>query len=80
MLKPILLGVEGEAKEIVLSHGAGLAYEPENKEAFLSAVEAISSDAQQYEVYQQGCAALAKAFDRKALAERMLDIMQEVKQ
>lgn len=80
MLKPILLGVEGEAREIVLSHGAGLAFEPENKEAFLSAVEAISSDAQQYEVYQQGCAALAKAFDRKALAERMLDIMQEVKQ
>lgn len=80
MRKPILLGVEGEAKEIVLSHKAGIAFEPENTESFLNAVEAISSDAQRYEAYQQGCASLAKAFDRKALAERMLHIMQEVKQ
>ncbi len=80
MLKPILLGVEGEAKEIVLSHQAGIAFEPENKEAFLNAVEAISSDEQKYKAYQQGCAELAKAFDRKVLATKMLHIMQQVKQ
>jgi len=34
MQKPILLGVEGQAKELVEEYGAGLCFEPENRHDF----------------------------------------------
>jgi len=78
MQKPILLGVEGEAKKIVLSHNAGLAFEPENKQEFLDGIDKISHETDKYEEYQKGCAALAEDFDRNKLADKMLDILQKV--
>ncbi|MDD4649615.1 MAG: glycosyltransferase family 4 protein, partial [Desulfoplanes sp.] len=38
MRKPILLGVEGQAREIVEEHGAGICFEPENEGDFLEKV------------------------------------------
>ena len=35
MEKPILLGVEGESKEIIETYKAGLCFEPENEKEFL---------------------------------------------
>lgn len=80
MLKPILLGVEGEARDIVKSHNAGLVFEPENKKEFLESVEKLSSDAVLYGELQKGCSELAKAFDRKYLASKMLKILNHVKE
>ena len=80
MLKPILLGVEGEAKDIVKRHNAGLVFEPENKKEFLEGVQKISSDAILYEELQKGCSELAQAFDRKMLASKMLKILHNVKE
>ena len=79
MLKPILLGVEGEAKEIVQKHNAGLVFEPENKKEFLEGVKRISSDTVLYSGFQTGCADLAKTFGRKNLASKMLNILDNVK-
>ena len=79
MLKPILLGVEGEAKDIVVKHNAGLAFEPENQNEFLSGVEKLASDSRLYKELQNGCSELAKEFDRKSLASKMLTILQKVK-
>jgi len=79
MLKPILLGVEGEAKDIVVKHNAGLAFEPENQNEFLSGVEKLASDSKLYKELQNGCSELAKEFDRKSLASKMLTILQKVK-
>jgi glycosyltransferase involved in cell wall biosynthesis len=79
MLKPILLGVEGEAKDIVTGYNAGLVFEPENKKEFLESVEKISSDDKLYKELQKGCEKLANEFDRKHLALKMLTILRSNK-
>ena len=80
MLKPIMLGVEGEAKDIIQKYSAGLAFEPENKEAFLEVAEKMISDEQLYKALQKGCFALAKEFDRKHLASKMLTLLHQLKE
>jgi len=75
MRKPILLGVEGEAQEVVESYGAGLAFEPENEADFLAKLESIYEDKKQYANLQKGCFNLAKAFDRKTLALKMYKVL-----
>ncbi|MGD9855315.1 MAG: glycosyltransferase family 4 protein [Planctomycetaceae bacterium] len=44
MGRPIIMGVQGEAQEIVLEAGAGIAMEPESAESLLAAVEQLASD------------------------------------
>jgi len=80
MRKPMLLGVEGEAREIVEGHHAGVAFEPENKEEFLAALEEITQGGEAYKQMQEGCDALAKAFDRRYLAGKMLKVLKSVKE
>ena len=71
MLKPILLGVEGEAQAIVESYQAGICFEPENKEDFLAKLDIIYSDKAQYAQFKAGCERLAKDFNRRDLAMKM---------
>ncbi|MBE6298516.1 MAG: glycosyltransferase family 4 protein [Bacteroidales bacterium] len=74
---PIMLGVDGEARKLVEQYGAGLYYEPENKASFLEKLNIMLSSKQKYEECQAGCDKLAKAFDRKKLAQEMLEIICE---
>lgn len=74
---PIMLGVDGEARKLVEQYGAGLYYEPENKASFLEKLNIMLSGRQKYEECQAGCDKLAKAFDRKKLAQEMLEIICE---
>jgi len=76
MGKPILLGVEGEAKELVEYYGAGLCYEPENKIDFLEKLNLIFSNQKQYLEMQKNGVQLAKDFDRKKLAITMFNILR----
>ena len=76
MQKPTLLGVEGEAQDILEKYNAGLCFEPENKEDFIDKVSRLKSDRNLYETCQKGCQLLANDFDRKILANKMLDIIQ----
>jgi len=78
MAKPILLGVEGEAKDVVESFNAGLAFEPENKADFLEKLDMMYQDKEQYEHFQKGCVMLAKAFDRQLLAKQMYTVLEGV--
>ena len=75
MKKPILLGVEGESKEIVSSYNAGLCFEPENKEDFIAKLNKLYTDKSFYESCQKGCTKLAEDFDRKKKALEMLEII-----
>lgn len=75
---PIMLGVDGEARELVEKYGAGLFYEPENKEDFLAKLNRLLSDKELYAACQVGCDRLAKDFDRKLLAENMLETIESV--
>lgn len=78
MTKPILLGVEGEAKKVVEDFHAGLCFEPENKDDFLEKLNEIVSDKKQYKEFEQGCMRLAESFDRKTLAFKMYGVIESV--
>lgn len=77
MQKPILLGVEGESQQIIESYQAGLCFKPEDEEDFLKQLNKLAKDKDLYAELQQGCASLAQDFDRKVLAKKMLDIIEQ---
>lgn len=74
---PILMGVEGEARQIVESYNAGVCFEPENENDFLVKIQ-IFEDYEKYNSFRQGCFELAKDFDRKNLASKMYNIMLNI--
>ena len=75
---PIMLGVDGEARSLVEKYGAGLFYEPEDKKDFLAKLNRLISDRELYATCQEGCDRLAKDFDRKRLAQDMLEAIESV--
>ncbi len=72
---PIIMGVEGEAKEIVEKYGAGLCFEPENEDDFIEKMSKLLDNSSLYTDCKAGCRQLADNFDRKLLANKMLDIL-----
>ena len=78
MGKPTLLGVEGQAEEIIKKYGAGLCYEPENERDFIEKLYSLRRDRNLYSRCQVGCLKLAMSFDRKVLANNMLNIFKEI--
>jgi len=78
MQKPILLGVEGEAKKIITTYNAGLAFKPENRIDFLYKLLLLKENKELYKKLQLGCEKLAKDYDRKVLANKMLKEIKRV--
>lgn len=74
---PILLGVDGEARSIIEQYDAGLFYEPENKGDFIQKVDQLFSDSRRIDNCKAGCRKLARDFDRKILANKMLSIISD---
>ena len=72
---PILLGVEGEAKQLVEAYKAGLCYEPENEMDFLDKLNTLCHDQLLRSTLGKGGRQLAMHFDRKLLAKEMLKII-----
>lgn len=75
MQRPILLGVEGQAKEILEAYGAGACFEPENEKDFLEKLN-ILTNVDFYNECKAGCLRLASDYDRKKLAKTMLEILK----
>lgn len=75
---PILMGVGGEAKNIIESYGAGLCFEPENEADFMAKLDMLLSNEKFYEKCKTGCRKLAADFDRKVLADKMLCAIDNV--
>ncbi len=78
MLKPTLLGVEGQAQEIIEKYDAGLCFEPENSDDFMSKLLQLKENRELYQDCKNGCKNLAHHFDRKILADKMLKIIKEI--
>jgi len=78
MQKPTLLGVEGQAQEIIEKYDAGLCFEPENEEDFLEKLNILKNNTSRYKELQEGCSKLAIDFDRKLLASKMLGILRKI--
>jgi hypothetical protein len=71
---PILMGVQGEAQDIVEKYNAGVGFEPENESDFFEKLYIVSNP-QNKEIFKSGCKRLATDFDRTKLANDMLHIV-----
>ena len=75
--RPIILGVEGEASELVKKYKAGVTFIPQNFASFRESILKIKNK----EIYQKcqiGGAILAQDFNRKRLASKMLRVIIDV--
>ena len=73
--KPILLGVKGEAKELIEKYKVGVCFDPENKSSFLTAIELVKTYSKSKK-YAANCKKMLKLFDRKNLAKSMLEFIK----
>lgn len=78
MKKPILLGVDGESREMVLNAGIGVYFEPENKASFFKALMVIKNDRHLYNQCAEKCVVFAQQHDRKILAQEMFKFINAV--
>lgn len=78
MKRPIVLGVEGEAKELLENARAGVAIPPESAEDLAAAVSKLAGDQElSVSLGNQGLAIVREHFDRAKLAQRYLDLLQK---
>ncbi|MBE7183302.1 MAG: glycosyltransferase family 4 protein [Methylobacterium mesophilicum] len=75
---PVVLGLEGEAAEIVERHEIGVTVEPENAQAMAEAVVALANDAERRATVRANALRVAPGYERKQLAGQMLDVLAEV--
>ncbi len=76
---PIVLGIEGEAKALLDRAGAGIAIEPENADDLAHAVRKLADDRNAAERYgAQGFEHVTTYFDRQVLAQRYLELFDEI--
>jgi glycosyltransferase involved in cell wall biosynthesis len=77
IMKPTLLGVQGQAQDIIEKYGAGVCFEPENEKDFIEKLMLLKNS-EFYKDTQVGCQKLATDFDRKRLANKMLNIIKSI--
>ena len=75
MFKPILLGVEGEAKNLIESYKVGVCYTPENEKSFLKAL--IEADEILNGDFKSNCDIMLKDFDRDIIAKKMNNFVKK---
>jgi len=70
MNKPILLGVEGESKELIENYQVGVCFEPENEKSFIDAIFNIQKlDKESFII---NCNNMLTDFDRNNIADNMI--------
>jgi glycosyltransferase involved in cell wall biosynthesis len=74
---PVLHGVEGESADIVRREEVGLLFEPENAPALVEALRRMQGDEPLRKKMSANGLAGARRYDRKALAARMLEILEQ---
>jgi glycosyltransferase involved in cell wall biosynthesis len=78
--KPLLLGVEGEAKELFIDEAhAGLAFTPEDAQDLARCVERFEADRAQLErMGANGARYVRERFDREVISGHLWDALQEL--
>lgn len=77
--RPLLLGVDGEARAIMERAGAGLFFEPENPRALADAVLALRADPSRARAMgEAGRKLVEQNYDRRVQAERYADFLREI--
>ena len=75
LYKPILLGVEGEAKQLIECYDVGFSFEPENTESFIKAIDNIQKI--DFYKFKKNCNKMVRDFDRDMIAEKMINFIIE---
>ena len=75
---PVLHGVTGESADIVMHEGVGLVFEPENAYALSDSIRQLVRDTELRQRLAARGPVAAQSYDRKALAARMLSILEAV--
>ena len=79
MKRPVIIGVEGTAKNILESANSGIAIEPENATELASAVETLHADPELASTFaNNGYQYVNKNFDRAKMASKYLVLMQSI--
>jgi glycosyltransferase involved in cell wall biosynthesis len=73
MHKPILLGVDGESREIIEQYQAGVYFEPENKVDFTEKMHFIIENK---EKFYSGCEKLANDCDRNKIGKDFIKLLE----
>ncbi len=77
--RPVLIGVEGEARTLVEESGGGLAFKPEDAAELATQLQALAGEpARLEEMGRRGRDYVEANFSRSALAERYLSILSEL--
>lgn len=77
---PLLMGVKGEALEIIEQTGSGLAFAPEDATDLVARMSALVSDPALRDTLARRSCDAAPDFDRNALASRLLEVIKEAVQ
>ena len=78
--KPVILGVEGEAKEILRASQAGLAVPPEDPEAMVAAILELRNDASMCQALgRNGRQSVLEKYLRRTEAARYLNLLSELR-
>lgn len=75
---PVVHGVEGESADIVRETGIGLTIAPEDPEALANALRRLRDDRSLSRKMRERGPMAARGYDRRVLAGRMLDILDEL--
>jgi glycosyltransferase involved in cell wall biosynthesis len=81
MRRPIILGVAGEAAQVIEESGGGICIEPGNEDQLIDAVERLAGDPQLRErLGRAGHDYVARHFDWDRLAARYLEMLEQIVQ
>ena len=79
--RPVILGVDGQARQIIEDAGAGIVIEPENFEALVSAISRLCADRELgRRLGQKGREHIVQHFSRGRTAGKYIDVLQSLVQ
>ncbi len=79
MKRPVIIGVKGEASELVKASGGGVSIEPEDENDFVAnLVKMKESPATRITMGESGCRYVLTHFDRIALANEYIEILKHL--
>jgi glycosyltransferase involved in cell wall biosynthesis len=77
--RPVILGVDGQARQIIEDAGAGIVIEPENSEALVNAIGRLSADRELgTRLGQKGREHIVRHFSRGRTAGKYIDVLQSL--
>jgi glycosyltransferase involved in cell wall biosynthesis len=75
--RPVIVGVDGQARQIVEDANAGLAIEPENPKALAEAINALTANRELGRTFgQNGREYIQRNFSRDRTAQKYIDVLE----